>query len=498
MPTSAARRTLKDDRERDTRAAAALKNLGRRLGQGGGRADTARVRRRRRVAAAPTAMARRCRVATARQPRRGPDPTRPGRDAARHGQLRRVPPEAPGHRARTRRRAAIGADDGVTYCAAIRGGFKARRRSRPPSAQAGFFKSPWIAWRARWMRKERVWSVCASTATTRQPPLRDGVLPQRGAAAGSATSTGTAARLGPGYAAPKPTLAQVQPASALPAVSRVHRQTKDCIATYADAVDTIDEAMIEARPESLGRTSSSRRSTSTRRATPRSFWPTARRSARRRRARSRSRSSPACSGASSARSRSGAAAAARARAAATRPRPPPVARGPPCGNQILGAPRHRRDFHTGSPRGASAGPPRWAALEAAAAAASAAAALGRARASVAAAAFPRAAAAAIRSPRRRRRRTRSARPAAARRRPRRSRSSSPSASRSTVSREEKDAMIAQLVGMGYPTDKARRGLRRSGWDGCRRPSSAHNGGAEGTTLALLAPLPLTDPRSPPL
>jgi len=33
------------------------------------------------------------------------------------------------------------------------------------------------------------------------------------------------------------------------AVSRVHRigQTKDCIATYADAVDTIDEAMAEAR-----------------------------------------------------------------------------------------------------------------------------------------------------------------------------------------------------------------------------------------------------------
>ena len=33
------------------------------------------------------------------------------------------------------------------------------------------------------------------------------------------------------------------------AISRVHRigQNKDCIATYADAVDTIDEAMAEAR-----------------------------------------------------------------------------------------------------------------------------------------------------------------------------------------------------------------------------------------------------------
>tara|TARA_B100000459_G_scaffold139744_1_gene98228 strand:- start:30 stop:794 length:765 start_codon:yes stop_codon:yes gene_type:complete len=47
-----------------------------------------------------------------------------------------------------------------------------------------------------------------------------------------------------------------------------------------------------------------------------------------------------------------------------------------------------------------------------------------------------------------------------------------------VSREEKDAMIAQLVGMGYPTDKARRGLRRSGWDVSAAVERIENGGAE--------------------
>ena len=45
-------------------------------------------------------------------------------------------------------------------------------------------------------------------------------------------------------------------------------------------------------------------------------------------------------------------------------------------------------------------------------------------------------------------------------------------------KEEKDAMIAQLVGMGYPTDKARRGLRRSGWDVSAAVERIENGGAE--------------------
>lgn len=47
-----------------------------------------------------------------------------------------------------------------------------------------------------------------------------------------------------------------------------------------------------------------------------------------------------------------------------------------------------------------------------------------------------------------------------------------------VSREEKNAKIAQLVGMGYPTDKARRGLRRSGWDVSAAVERIENGGAE--------------------
>ena len=39
-------------------------------------------------------------------------------------------------------------------------------------------------------------------------------------------------------------------------------------------------------------------------------------------------------------------------------------------------------------------------------------------------------------------------------------------------------LIAQLVGMGYPTDKARRGLRRSGWDVSAAVERIENGGAE--------------------
>ena len=173
------------------------------------------------------------------------------------------------------------------------------------------------------------------------------------------------------------------------------------------------------------------------------------------------------------RSRSGAAAAARARAAATRP--PPVARRPRV-NQIRAPRRRPSAISTRVRREASAGPPRWAA-QAAAAAAPAAAALGRARASVAAARRGAPAAAAS---------VRSAGAGAAPVRPpgggspppKKKPKLEPKRESVDVSREEKDAMIAQLVGMGYPTDKARRGLRRSGWDVSAAVERIENGGAE--------------------
>ena len=41
-----------------------------------------------------------------------------------------------------------------------------------------------------------------------------------------------------------------------------------------------------------------------------------------------------------------------------------------------------------------------------------------------------------------------------------------------------DGAVDKLVGMGYPTDKARRGLRRSGWDVSAAVERIENGGAE--------------------
>ena len=196
-----------------------------------------------------------------------------------------------------RRRAAIGADDGVTYCAAIRGGFKASTK-----IQATVDVSKAVVAKNE---KIIVFSFYKAGLDCVEGALKeegieclrfDGDLPQRersgvleafrapSAASHSAhvllmtvhsggtglniacanhvyfmdrwlnpgsksTGTPSSRRRVDGVEVDAMIPRRFNPQVHSQAVSRVHRigQAKDCIATYADAVDTIDEAMAEAR-----------------------------------------------------------------------------------------------------------------------------------------------------------------------------------------------------------------------------------------------------------
>ncbi len=167
-----------------------------------------------------------------------------------------------------RRRAAIGADDGVTYCAAIRGGFKASTKIQAAvdACKAvvaknekiivfSFFK-PGLDLVEAALHEEGVESLRFDGDVPQRE--RSGVLEAfRAPSAASHSAHVLLMTVHSGGTGLNIACANhvyfmdrwFNPQVHFQAIARVHRigQTKDCVATYADAVDTIDEAMAEAR-----------------------------------------------------------------------------------------------------------------------------------------------------------------------------------------------------------------------------------------------------------